>query len=187
LVDGGFLRHNAKKAGFKPDPDFIERVAHAAVAEDELLFRILYYDCAPYLGKVKRPVTGTDYQFTGSDHWLHVLAAKDYFAVRRGTIKFRGWKPINIPITPRPLTDADFEPSLEQKGVDMRIGLDMATLAANRAVHRIALVTGDTDFVPAMKYARTAGLQIVLVTVPGHYTSTDLLRHCDFRRPIEWP
>ena len=37
--------------------------------------------------------------------------------------------------------DADFAPKFQQKGVDMRIGLDMATIAANRSVDLIALMT----------------------------------------------
>lgn len=49
------------------------------------------------------------------------------------------------------LTDADFAPIFEQKGVDMRIGLDIATFAERRSVERVLLVSGDTDMIPAMK------------------------------------
>ena len=43
----------------------------------------------------------------------------------------------------------------------MRIGLDMANYAANRSVTLLALVTNDTDCIPAMKYARRAGLLLL--------------------------
>src|SRR5271154_3009559 len=69
--------------------------------------------------------------------WLHELSRKDLFAVRVGVLKFRGFflKPSKIPFTPTgPLSDTDFEPKFEQKGVDKRIGLDMATLSANRSI-----------------------------------------------------
>jgi hypothetical protein len=59
------------------------------------------------------------------------LSRRDLFAVRTGVLKFRGFilKTSGIPFTPAvPLTDADFEAKFEQKGVDMRIGLDMAIL-----------------------------------------------------------
>jgi len=53
--------------------------------------------------------------------------------------------------TGQPLTDADFYPDFEQNGVDMRIGIDIANLSANRSVERIVLATNDTDCIPAMK------------------------------------
>ncbi len=54
-----------------------------------------------------------------------------------------------IPFTPAaPLTDSDFEAKFEQKGVDMRIGLDMATISQNRSIELIALATNDTDCIP---------------------------------------
>jgi hypothetical protein len=55
-------------------------------------------------------------------------SAKNLFAVRRGVLKFRGFKPKKIPIATAKLTDDNFVPDFEQKGVDMRIGLDMANL-----------------------------------------------------------
>ena len=95
--------------------------------------------------------------------------------------------PTKIPIAKSALTDADFKPQFEQKDVDMRIGLDMANYAANRSVTLLALVTNDTDCIPAMKYARRAGLQVALVCVPGYQPAHELLAHCDFRRDIQWP
>lgn len=97
-------------------------------------------------------------------------------------------KKSKIPFTPTaPLTDADFDAKFEQKGVDMRIGLDMASLSATRSVELIALVTNDTDCIPAMKHARRAGLQVALVAVPGYSPAPELLEHSDFRRNIAWP
>jgi hypothetical protein len=46
--------------------------------------RFLYYDCAPYIGKTKLPVSGKVHEFKGNDGWLKQLASKDLFAVRRG-------------------------------------------------------------------------------------------------------
>jgi len=78
----------------------------------------------------------------------------------RGYLVKRGHQPSNPPV------DSDFTPKFEQKGVDMRIGLDMATIAANRSVDLIAVMTNDTDCVPAMKLVRRAGIQIALVCIP---------------------
>lgn len=78
-------------------------------------------------------------------------------------------------------------PDFEQKGVDMRIGLDMANFCALKTVERLILITGDTDCIPAMKHARINGLQVALVTFPSHKIAPEMLWHSDFERRIAWP
>lgn len=187
LIDGGHLRVLARKAGHKYDPEYVEKVALACVLPDEQPLRFLYYDCAPFTGEIQQPVSGQPKIFDKSDGWLKDLAKRDLFAVRRGVLKFRGWRPKAVPVPPNVPTDADFEPNFEQKGVDMRIGLDFATFSATRAVDRIVLISGDTDCVPAMKHARKEGLQVVLISLPNHKVASELLWHSDFERRIAWP
>ena len=186
LIDGGYLRAVSKKAGHRYDPDFIESVSHNSLESGEILLRVLYYDCDPYAGTVNLPVSGNKREFHGSG-WLKRLASKDRFAVRRGSLKFRGFVPNRVPINPSSLTDADFSPQFEQKGVDMRLGLDIAVHAMNRTVDRIILISGDTDCLPAMKFARTAGLQIILIGLPGEHIAQELFWHSDIFREINWP
>ncbi len=113
---------------------------------------------------------------------------QELFAVRRGVLKFRGYKPKRTPVNPAgPPTDADFDPDFEQKGVDMRIGLDIASYSANRCIDRIILVTNDTDCVPAMKYGRKSGLQTVITELPNGRTAPELRMHADFMRTVAWP
>jgi uncharacterized LabA/DUF88 family protein len=141
-----------------------------------------------YGGTVKLPVSGTKHTFTSNDAWLHLLSHKDLFAVRRGVLKFRGFQPRKIPVVPKTsLTDADFIPDFEQKGVDMRIGLDIAAYSASRTVDRIVLVSADTDCVPALKYGRRAGLQTVLIEPPGMKLAPELLAHVDYKRVVSLP
>lgn len=187
LIDGGFLRVVAKKAKRKYDPDFIEAFAQVCKSAEEAVFRVLYYDCAMYAGTVKLPVSGTSHTYTANDAWLHALSHKDLFAVRRGVLKFRGFRPKKTPVAPATLTDADFEPIFEQKGVDMRIGLDIAAYSDNHAVDRIILVSGDTDCVPALKYGRRAGLQTVLIEPAKERLAPELFAHADFRRIVALP
>ncbi len=188
MLDGGHLRVYAKKAHHAYNPDYIEKIALACAAQGETIYRVLYYDCSMFSGEVTLPVSGKKQQFTATDHWLHQLAGKELFAVRRGELKFRGFVPKKIPLNPkRALTDEDFKPQFEQKGVDMRIGLDMAVFAANRATGLIALATNDTDCIPAMKHARIAGLQVALIVVPGYNPVPALLSRADFCRRISWP
>lgn len=187
LIDGGHLRVLAAKAKLKYENDLIEKVAHGCVHGDETLLRILYYDCAPYQGVVKLPVSGTEKTFSANDGWVRNLSTRDYFAFRKGELKFRGFKPRTVPVAGRPLTDDDFKPDFEQKGVDMRIGLDMATFSERGSVDRVILLTGDTDCIPAMKHARKAGLQVALINMPDHRLSGELLCHADFLRAVSWP
>ena len=49
-----------------------------------------------------------------------------------------------------------------KKGVDMRIGLDIASLTLKGQADTIILVSGDADFVPAAKLARREGVRFVL-------------------------
>lgn len=187
LIDGGHLRVLTKQAKYTYDPDYIEKIGLACALSDESTIRILYYDCAPYVGHATLPVSGLKHEFKGSDAWLKDLARKNLFAVRRGVLKFRGFKPRKTPVAPSTLADSDFKPDFEQKGVDMRIGLDIANFAKTRSVDRIVLITNDTDCLPAMKHARIEGLQVVLVTLPNSKVAPELLWHCDFERKIAWP
>lgn len=187
FIDGGHLRALVRQTDRGYTPDYIEAVAHACMRKEETLLRILYYDCAPYRGNPPLPVSGRPADFQRSDEWLHVLAAKPQVAVRLGLLKFRGFIPKRTPLGVPPLTDDDFKPRFEQKGVDMRIGLDIAHYATSRSVDQIVLITGDTDCLPALKLARTAGLQVTLVRFPRQRLARELLWHSDFQRLVAWP
>lgn len=44
----------------------------------------------------------------------------------------------------------------------MKIGLDIATIAFKEQVSQIILIAGDSDFVPAAKFARREGVDFIL-------------------------
>jgi uncharacterized LabA/DUF88 family protein len=120
------------------------------------------------------------------------LAVLDSVALRSGELSFDGWliKPVSVDQmlkTGRALAAADFEPDLKQKHVDMKIGLDIAWLASKNIVERIVLVTADSDFVPAMKFARREGVQVVLVTMGHTLVKRELKVHADELRSIAYP
>lgn len=190
LIDGGYLRARAKAAAKTYDNEFIETFARKCLNEGEHLLRVLHYDSPQYRGKAQLPVSGEQTTFSASDKWLVDLAKLDKFAVRRGALGFRGWKPKAIPLAGgRPLTDADFSPVFEQKGVDMRIGLDIASMSDQKTVDHIVLVSGDTDMIPAMKHARKAGIEVTVVQLasPSAVLHDSLLAHADSLRPVAWP
>ncbi|MEO7994287.1 MAG: NYN domain-containing protein [bacterium] len=130
------------------------------------------------------PISGLKKEFGPSGEWLDELARRELVAVRLGQLKFRGFVERGRLDHGTPLTDADYKPSFVQKGVDLRIGLDIANFAANRAVERIVVITNDIDLVPAFKYARRAGLQVALVSLLGQPLAADMLPHADFGRAV---
>jgi uncharacterized LabA/DUF88 family protein len=60
----------------------------------------------------------------------------------------------------------------------MRIGLDIASLTLKRHAQVIVLVTADSDFIPAMKFARREGAQLFLITL-GHGIKEGMREHAD--------
>jgi uncharacterized LabA/DUF88 family protein len=76
------------------------------------------------------------------------------------------------------LDDDHFAYDVQQKGVDMKIGLDIASLAYKRLVDQIVLIAGDSDFVPAAKLARREGIDVVLDPM-WQPISDDLFEHID--------
>lgn len=87
----------------------------------------------------------------------------------------------------RRLGTDDVRLSLRQKGVDMRIGIDITTLTLKKQVDTLILVTGDSDFVPAAKVARREGVEFLLDPL-WQQVNDDLHEHVDgvvsgFNRP----
>jgi uncharacterized LabA/DUF88 family protein len=142
------------------------------------LYRIFYYDCEPLDREVYHPLSkkalnlGKSESYRWNMDFLKELSSKRKVALRLGELSTsesgyrikhkvmnalcRGDKTIDD------LVDTDFEYDVTQKGVDMRIGLDIASLAYKHLVTQIVLISGDSDFVPAAKHARREGIDFVL-------------------------
>ena len=82
------------------------------------------------------------------------------------------------------ITAEDLRPNISQKGVDMRIGMDIASLTLKKLVQVIVLVTGDSDFIPAMKFARREGTQLFLAAM-GHRIKESMHEHADLLLAVE--
>ncbi len=81
------------------------------------------------------------------------------------------------------LQDEDYVYHAPQKGVDMRLGLDIASLAYKKLVDQVVLVAGDSDFVPAAKLARREGIDFVLDPMWASIRP-DLFEHIDGLRSV---
>ncbi|WP_170312991.1 NYN domain-containing protein [Prescottella subtropica] len=72
----------------------------------------------------------------------------------------------------------------EQKGVDLRIGLDLVAHARNNASDVFFLVSGDGDLTEAVEEAQVHGIEVVVLAVPNaagtpHGMSRHLVRAAD--------
>lgn len=72
----------------------------------------------------------------------------------------------------------------QQKGVDLRIGLDLVAHARNDAAEAFILISGDDDLTEAVEDAQAHGVQVVVLAVPNaqgksHGVSRHLVRAAD--------
>jgi uncharacterized LabA/DUF88 family protein len=181
-LDGGFLKFALKQR--KEDGPitaelvqaFITSIGKLPILEGSTLHRVYYYDAKPMTGKVTGPL-GASMDFTKTDVYKistqqhQAFTRLPYFAMRYGELSYNGWyvKPRAVrALKPGQEIRAEhLAPNVQQKGVDMRIGLDIATLALKHQVGSIVLVTGDSDLVPAMKLARREGCKLILIPLGG--------------------
>jgi uncharacterized LabA/DUF88 family protein len=174
LLDGEFfsiaLRHHLRLIRRPTAEEIYEHACKLADTATEELWRIFYYDSYSTRGRAWHPVTKKAIELSdlpparARARFLSELGQKDLIALRCGQTRFRGWRLSDqylSQLTNGPLRrpDAqDYELQFEQKGVDMRIGIDVATLALHHHVDRIVVVTNDTDLIPALKAARRSGV-----------------------------
>lgn len=67
---------------------------------------------------------------------------------------------------------------IKQKGIDMKIGVDIASIALKSFVDTIVLFSGDSDFVPAAKLARREGMDFILDPMEAN-VEPQLFEHID--------
>ncbi|MBW2072503.1 MAG: NYN domain-containing protein [Deltaproteobacteria bacterium] len=200
MLDGRFvLKKLQERLHERPSAAQVFEFALACVSADEQeeLLRVYYYDCPPYGLIETNPLSGHTIDFSQTNIFKTEtalqtsLARMDHIAFRKGVLSFKGWKigkkaSRELMRQRRSVVAEDLVPDLEQKQVDMKIGLDIAWLSSKNIVNRIILVTGDADFIPVMKFARREGVQIVLVTL-NHGVKAAMKEHTDIFREVKWP
>lgn len=187
MVDGGFFlkRYRALNKIKSPDPvktakDLWEMcLKHLSQAKSETydLYRIFYYDCLPYEKKQHNPITGKSIDFSKTEQYKFQIAffeelkKKRKIALRLGILEDRKrWiiRPSKTKellsglIEVKDLSEEDVQFDFSQKMVDIKIGLDIASITLKGQVDQIILISGDSDFVPAAKLARREGIDFLL-------------------------
>lgn len=213
LVDGGFYRRRAQiKIGEKTAEEraieldnyckrhLSERFGRHDEARNYDLYRIFYYDCPPMSKKIYHPFLKKEIDFSKSElniwmsTFLDELKRHRKFALRLGkladtqacyNLRPKVTKKLcNGTLQWEDLTEQDFAINVDQKGVDMKIGLDIASLAYKKQVDQIVLISGDSDFVSAAKLARREGIDFVLDPL-GAPIKPDLFEHIDGLRTCD--
>ena len=161
--------------------------------QNDHLHRIIYYDCYPLQKKVHNPIDREAVDFSKTSQYqqrisiFEELKKKRKVALRLGEIQTHNqWliKPEktkellrkNIDISQLSANDVFFY--MKQKGVDIKIGLDIATIAYKKISNQIVLISADSDFVSASKLARREGLDVILDPMWNHVSPT-LREHID--------
>lgn len=205
LIDGGFYRKRAHSAFGEATPkeraDELENYCKRHLTEiiygikhSHELYRIFYYDCPPSKKTIYNPVTKSNEELSKTNNYkwanefFDCLKKKRKFALRLGELSDNNVGYYLSPVKTKELLSGklkiedikenDLKFTMMQKGVDMRIGLDIASLAYKKQVDQIVLISGDSDFVPAAKLARREGIDFVLDPL-GQKIKDDLFEHID--------
>ncbi len=174
---------------------------HSGLAEGREFYRLFFYDCPPLSRRMHTAVTKKAVNFENTPEATFRLALHNEIsslrkaALRLGrlsnTARWRLTERATDRLIKEPAgfapTDDDFELDTTQKGVDMRLGLDVASLAFKRQVDQIVIVAADADFVPAAKLARREGIDVVLDRMGDSRTASDLIHHVDGIRDCYLP
>lgn len=172
----------------------IEQIArHHLLDESREFYRIFFYDCAPLTKHMHTPLGKRSIHFAKTKEAIFRLALHREIgklrkvALRLGRLNDTArWK-LTIEATARLIADPnhftpsddDFRIDTVQKGVDMRLGLDVASLAFKKQVDQIVIVSADADFVPAAKLARREGIDVILDRMGAQNAAIDLIEHVD--------
>lgn len=201
LVDGGYYRKRAKllwgkkSATDRADELFAYCLLHITKPQESRdLYRIFYYDCPGMTRQIVHPLTNKMIDFSNgagtkwTKDFFNQLATKRKVAIRRGELAENQaayvlnsnalTDIISGKRVVQDLTESDFRLDVKQKGVDMRIGLDVASIAYGKYADQIILIAGDSDFLPVAKMARRHGIDFILDPMKQK-PKANLLEHID--------
>lgn len=156
FVDGGYVdslsaTEFAVRVGYEKLADEILKIVSAKTSGALDLFRTYYYDCLPY--QSDPPTEDEKLRFSNKRRFFDALSNLPRFWVREGRLVFKG-------------KDASNKPIFQQKRVDLLLGLDFALLSGKRQITHAAVVSGDSDLLPAFKVAKEEGILVWLFHGP---------------------
>ena len=156
FIDGGYLDAIARDefavfVDFRKFSDQILAAVSAKTPEPIDLLRTYYYHCLPY--QSNPPTQEESRRYSQKHRLFERLRYLDRYEIRLGHLMYRG-------------SDSQGNPIFMQKRVDLLLGLDFSLLSGKGKVTHIAVVSGDSDLVPALEVARREGVSLWLFHGP---------------------
>lgn len=172
----------------------IRRHCLAHLGPGEMASRILFYDALPFTGRGEHPLSGpVDFSQTPlvsrKQQFLQSLRTTPEVTLRLGRSAWQAgqWQLDSNrlgelmagEIEVDDIQPNDIYPDIRQKGVDMRLGLDIATLTLKQQADRMVFIANDADYVPAVKLVRKEGIKVALDPLWTR-AAEDLREHVDY-------
>ena len=182
FVDGGYYnalaeKHYNVRIEFPKLVDEIRSTISAQVSDGIDILRTYYYDCPPY--QSKNPTATEKTRYGAKIGFFNYLERLPKVQVQKGRLAYRGKTRNGVPI-------------FQQKRVDLLLGLDFAEQSTKGQISYIALLAGDSDFCPAVEFAKKESVCVWLFHGPkvspgnGERTySEDLWQCADERCEID--
>jgi len=161
FIDGGYLDKVLYNLG-RLRPDYLR--FSDKVCRGTERFRTYYYHCMPH--QSNPPTEDERGRYASMDRFVHSLRRLTRFEVALGRLQ---------------RIDGDYR----QKGIDTLLSIDLVELAATGQIAKAILVTGDSDFVPAIKRAKAKGVIVDLFYSPATGLHTELFEVCDDRVQLD--
>jgi len=166
FIDGGYFSKVLKIVFDSPRLDY-ERFSDAVCQGCERL-RTYFYDCMPY--QSDPPTEEQRTRYSAHDKFIFRIKRLNRFEVRLGKL-------IYIP------SSGEYV----QKRVDVLLSVDLVRMSWDHQIEKAVLVTGDSDFVPAIQAAKDAGVLTILCYSKAHPQVSaldELIYACDERLEI---
>ncbi|MCI2236829.1 NYN domain-containing protein [Helicobacter sp. 14348-15] len=178
-----------KNADFKEKFDYnnarqVSKLIKSFIDKDEQLYRIFFYTAQPLNLETKMNEKNFKYlKDYKKDHneryekmnkitekirrFITDISFEEYFALRLGELQLKG-------------KDDKDNLIINQKQVDMLLGLDISHIAYNKLADSILVFCKDSDMLPALKCARINGLNVFMAHIENGFEITKKLRvHSD--------
>lgn len=170
FIDSGYVSKILKSDFGEPSIDY-EKVVKETVSKIDKevnLLKTYFYDCPPY--QSDNPTPEERKRFANKEKFFTALESIPRFTVRKGKLAKRG-------------TDCNGDPIFIQKRVDIMFGVDLVKLSLKGKISHAIIITGDSDFLPAIEVARNEGVTACLLH--GSSCHSELRQKVDERWEID--
>lgn len=160
LIDGGYLDKILKIDLERPRIDY--SLLSKRMSSGINIQNTFYYGCFPY--RSCPPTQDEESRYRRACSFYNYLKSLRGFIVRLGRLERRR-------------IDGAGSDQFVQKQVDGRLVADLVFLACKHAVTHVAILAGDSDFVPGIETAKSEGVKVHLFS--GSSPHHELVQVCD--------